>query len=64
MYKSVGPTLGMSINTDADNWLTPGHVFRWTGPRFLFGPIVRLRSDGIHLTPDGQIWYGLALLAN
>ena len=50
-------------NASADNSLTPNHVFRWSGPQFPGnGPIVTLRvSDGMHLTADGQTYYGIAL---
>ena len=54
----------MAINTFADDWLTPGHVFAQRRRAFLNGPLVNVRlPDGVHLTTAGEIWYGLALLA-
>ncbi len=65
MYRHGGAQLHMAINADADNLLTPGHIFTMNRPRFLNGPTVTVRlNDGVHLTPDGAIWYGLALLEN
>jgi hypothetical protein len=64
MYKRVGPQLHMTINTRADDWLTPGHIFVQDRPEYPKGPLVAVRlSDGIHLTPAGELWYGAALLA-
>jgi hypothetical protein len=64
MYKRVGVELGMTINNDADNWLSPGHVFVTTRPQLFTGRIVAVRApDNVHLLPDGEMWYGLALLA-
>ncbi len=63
MYKRVGAELHMTINTDADDWLTPGHVFAQKRPDFVTGKPVDVRlSDGVHLTPAGARWYGAALL--
>jgi hypothetical protein len=63
MYKRVGAELGMRINTKADDTLTPGHVYTSTRPAYPDGPPVRVRlSDGVHLTPEGELWYGAALL--
>ncbi len=63
MYKRVGAELHMRINTRADDWLTPGHVFTATRPAYPDGPPVLVRlSDGVHLTPAGERWYGAALL--
>ena len=63
MYKRVGAELHMTINTRADDWLTPGHVFTATRPAYPHGPPVLVRlSDGVHLTPAGELWYGAALL--
>jgi hypothetical protein len=63
MYKRVGAELHMTINTRADDWLTPGHVFTPTRPAYPHGPPVLVRlSDGVHLTPAGELWYGAALL--
>jgi hypothetical protein len=64
MYKKVGAALKMKINTQADDALTPGHVFVQKRPAFPWGPLVDVRlSDGVHLTPAGALWYGAALLA-
>ena len=64
MYKRVGAELHMTINTRADDSLTPGHVFTRMRPAYPNGPMVDVRlSDGIHLTPAGELWYGAALLA-
>ena len=67
MYKAVGRQLHMTINTAADDWLTPGHVFVSERPAYPShdpnGPLVTVRlSDGVHLTPAGQLWYGAALI--
>jgi hypothetical protein len=63
MYKRVGAQLHMTINTLADDWLTPGHVFTATRPAYPHGPPVLVRlSDGVHLTDAGELWYGAALL--
>jgi hypothetical protein len=63
MYKRVGAELGMSINTEANDTLTPGHVFTSIRPAYPDGPPVTVRlSDGVHLTPAGELWYGAALL--
>jgi hypothetical protein len=63
MYERVGAQLHMNINTDADTWLTPGHVFAQNRPDSVTGKSVEVRlSDGIHLTPAGARWYGAALL--
>jgi hypothetical protein len=69
MYERVGRELHMDINTDADQWLTPNHVYRAQGPAFPHGGTgstggtVDLRlSDGVHLTPEGALYYGAALL--
>ena len=63
MYERVGAELHMTINTRADDSLTPGHVFTQMRPSYPNGPLVDVRlSDGIHLTPAGELWYGAALL--
>lgn len=63
MDKRVGAELHMVINTDADDWLTPHHIFAQKRPEYPSGPLVDVRlSDGIHLTPAGELWYGAALL--
>jgi hypothetical protein len=63
MYQRVGPELHMTINSRANDWLTPGHVFTSTRPAYPHGPVVTVRlSDGVHLTPAGELWYGAALL--
>lgn len=66
MYKSVGPQLHMAVSTNADDWLTPGHVFVWKRPAYpshaANGPLVTVRlADGVHLTDAGRLWYGAAL---
>jgi hypothetical protein len=64
MYRRVCASSGMTYSTKADDYLTPGHVFRFDGPKFRNGPIVRLRlPDGLHLTPDGSAWYAAAIAA-
>jgi hypothetical protein len=64
MYERVGRELGMTVNTRADDTLSPGHVFSPVRPAYPDGPLVTVRlSDGIHLTPAGALWYGAALLA-
>ncbi len=63
MYERVGPELHMTINTDADDNLTPGHIYQRYRPAYPDGKPVAVRlSDGIHLTPAGALWYGAALL--
>jgi hypothetical protein len=63
MYKRVGTELRMTIDTAADDGLTPGHVFTWYRPQFPRGPLVLVRSpEGVHLTPAGAAWYGVGLL--
>jgi hypothetical protein len=63
MYERVGPQLNMYLNTDAESWLTPGHVFVEQRPDLTTGKLVDVRlSDGIHLTPAGERIYGAALL--
>lgn len=54
---------GVYYDSAADDWLTPGHVWRVSGPQFPgVTPNVPLRtSDGIHLTTAGQAWYGVAI---
>jgi hypothetical protein len=62
MYERVGPQLHMNVNTDADTWLTPGHVFVQDRPDFITGKLVDVRlSDGVHVTPAGALYYGAAL---
>ena len=64
MYKRVGTQLGMTINTRADDWLTPGHVYTAARPAYPHGATVVVRlSDGVHLTPAGELWYAAALLS-
>lgn len=65
MYEKVGPELGMQINTAADDWLTPGHVFAMTRPQFPYftdPPVTVRTSDGVHVTSEGALWYGAALI--
>ncbi len=63
MYKRVGAELHMTIDTAADDWLTPGHVYTRQRPAYPNGPLVDVRlSDGVHLSPAGEIWYGAALV--
>jgi hypothetical protein len=63
MYKRVGAELHMYVNTDADTWLTPGHVFAQDRPDFVTGKLVDVRlSDGIHVSPAGALYYGAALV--
>jgi hypothetical protein len=62
MYKRVGAELHMYVNTDADTWLTPGHVYVQDRPDFVTGKTVDVRlSDGIHVSPAGALYYGAAL---
>jgi hypothetical protein len=62
LYQSLCTQLGMTYNPDADNSLSPGHVFAWKRPAFVKGPMVVVRSaDGIHLTAEGELWYAAAL---
>jgi hypothetical protein len=64
MYKRVGTQLGMTINTRADDWLTPCHVYTAARPAYPHGATVLVRlSDGVHLTPAGELWYAAALLS-
>lgn len=63
MYERVGPQLHMYLNTDADSWLTPNHIFVQARPDPMTGKLIDVRlSDGVHLTPAGARWYGAALL--
>jgi hypothetical protein len=63
MYERVGPELHMTIDTDADDNLTPGHLYLLYRPAYPHGKLVLVReSDGVHLTPAGALWYGAALL--
>jgi hypothetical protein len=63
MYERVGHALHMQVNTDADTWLTPGHVYQQKRPAFPRGRLVDVRmSDGVHLTQQGALYYGAALL--
>ena len=63
MYKKVGTELHMIIDTAADDWLTPGHVYSQERPAYPNGPLIDMRlSDGVHLSPAGEIWYAAALL--
>ncbi len=63
MYQRVGTELGMTVNTHADEWLTPGHVYTAMRPAYPHGDVVAVRlSDGVHLTPAGELWYAAALL--
>jgi hypothetical protein len=51
MHKRVGAQLHMTINTRADDWLTPGHLYTATRTAYPHGPPVLVRlSDGVHLT--------------
>ena len=62
LYKTLCAQEGMTYNAAADNSLSPGHVFAWKRPRFVGGPMVEVRSgDGVHLVPDGELWYAAAL---
>jgi lysophospholipase L1-like esterase len=62
LYKTLCAEGGMTYNPAADNSLSPGHVFAWKRPRFVNGPMVEVRSsDGVHLSPDGELWYASAL---
>ncbi len=63
MYERVGRELHMNVNTDADTWLTPNHVYRQKAPAFPHGSLVDVRlSDGVHLTDEGVRYYAVALL--
>ena len=62
LYQSLCAKYQMSYNSDADNSLTPSHIFVWQRPRFVNGPMTMVRSaDGVHLTPAGELWYAAAL---
>lgn len=64
MYKAASLQLGLRFSTVADDTLTPGHVY--TVDRPAYGtkvPLVRVRAaDGVHLTPEGTVYYAEALL--
>ena len=60
LYRTLCTQLGMTYNADADNSLSPGHVFTLQRPQFLHGPMVDVRtSDGVHLTGAGEVWYAV-----
>jgi len=62
LYKTLCAQDGMTYNSAADDSLSPAHVFAWKRPRFVNGPMVVVRSgDGVHLSPDGELWYAAAL---
>ncbi len=62
LYQTLCTQLGMTYNPDADNSLSPGHVFVFNRPGFVDGPMVAVRSsDGVHLTSEGELWYAAAL---
>lgn len=64
MYKEDSVQLGLRYSTVADDTLTPGHVY--TAERPAYGtkaPLVQVRAgDGVHLTPEGTVYYAEALL--
>lgn len=63
MYRQVGNELHISVDSAADNLLTPNHVFSRTRPLTPGGPPVVVRlGDGVHLTTAGAQLYGRALL--
>ena len=63
MYKQVGAELHMTVDTSADDWLTPHHIYRQARSAFPYGPVTDVRlTDGVHLTPAGELWYAAALL--
>jgi hypothetical protein len=63
MYERVGSELHMTTDTDTDDNLTPGHLYRLYRPAYPHGKLVLVReTDGVHLTPAGALWYGAALL--
>ena len=62
LYRTLCTQLGMTYNADADNSLSPGHVFTMKRPQFVDGPMVDVRtSDGVHLTDAGEVWFAVAL---
>jgi hypothetical protein len=65
MYKEECDRLGMRYDSQADDTLTPNHVFEWSRPAFPGnGPMVPVRKpDGIHLLPAGARYYAAAIVA-
>jgi hypothetical protein len=65
MYRELCGQLGMHYDTRADDTLTPGHRFAWQRPAFPgTGPLVTVRrSDGVHVTSDGALYYAAAFAA-
>ena len=63
MYASMCAAFAMRYDTRADDTLTPGHRFSWERPAFPGnGPMVTVRTtDGVHLLPEGQLYYAAAL---
>jgi hypothetical protein len=69
MYRRVAREIGATYSPWADWALTPGHVYVEYRPPFpclapdtgKCAPVLVRRSDGVHLTPEGQRWYGWAL---
>jgi hypothetical protein len=64
-YHELCIRLGMHYDTRADDTLTPGHRFAWKRPAFPGnGPLVTVRrSDGVHVTPAGALFYAAAFAA-
>ena len=63
MYRRTASELHITVDPEADNALTPRHVFAWMRPLTPGGrPVLVRLSDGVHLTPDGALLYGRALL--
>jgi hypothetical protein len=64
MYETDSLALGLRYSTAADDTLTPGHVYTAYRPAYgTKAPLVRVRTgDGVHLTPEGTVYYSEALL--
>ncbi len=69
MYQRVAGQIGATYSAWADVALTPGHVYTDKRPAFpclipgtgKCAPVLVRTADGVHLTPEGQRWYGWAL---
>ena len=69
MYQRVARQIGATYSPWADFALTPGHVYTDYRPPFpclvpdtgKCAPVLVRTADGVHLTQEGQRWYGWAL---